>query len=128
MDVAAIALGANLIEKTITEDRSTRSVEHVFSLEPAEMRQFIRVVRDVESALGAKRRILAPAELKKRQAMRRSTHLANDTKAGQRLKDIKVTFSRPGHGLSPADWERMADAVLKHDLPAGHCLTLADLT
>lgn len=128
MDVAAIALGANLVEKTITEDRATRSVEHVFSLEPADMRQFVQVVRDIEGALGATRRVLAPVELEKRQAMRRSTHLATDAKAGSRLGDLPVTFSRPGYGLSPVDWERLANSVLKSDLPAGHRLTLSDLT
>jgi sialic acid synthase SpsE len=127
MDVAAVAIGANLVEKTITEDRTTRSVEHVFSIEPVDMNRFVRIVRDVQNAMGAYRRVLAPIERDKRQAQRRSVHLANDAKAGTRLGDIPVTFSRPGYGLSPGDWERLADTKLKRDLPAGHRLALTDL-
>ena len=127
MDVAAVAIGANLVEKTITEDRTTRSVEHVFSIEPADMKRFVQIVRDVQGAMGSFRRVLAPIEREKRQAMRRSAHLVGATKAGTRLADAPVTFSRPGFGLSPVDWERLSDSVLKQDLPAGHRLKLSDL-
>ncbi|MEK9969419.1 MAG: N-acetylneuraminate synthase family protein [Ferrovibrio sp.] len=126
MDVAAVALGANLVEKTITEDRTTPSVEHVFSLEPNDMKQFVQVIRDVEGALGRPRRIMSPKELERRQAMRRSTHLASAATKGTRVADLAVTFSRPGYGLSPADWERFGSAILRRDLPAGHLLTPSD--
>ena len=48
MDIAAISLGADLVEKTITLDRTSRSVEHIMSLEPAEMKSFVRQIRDLE--------------------------------------------------------------------------------
>ena len=70
MDIAALALGANLLEKTITFDRMTRSVEHIFSLEPVDMARFIQVVRDVETAMGAPRRRLHPEEHAKRDRIR----------------------------------------------------------
>jgi len=85
MDLAAVALGANLVEKTITEDRTTRSVEHVMSIEPAEMGSFIRTIRDVEAALGANRRILQPAETTKRSSIRRSIFLKSAAMRGQAL-------------------------------------------
>jgi sialic acid synthase SpsE len=128
MDVAAVALGANLVEKTITEDRTTRSVEHIFSIEPREMRLFVEIVHGIEVALGSPRRIMHGPELDKRTRLRRSTYLATAAKAGSRLGDCEVTFSRPGDGVSPADYERLADATMKHDLPAGHRLALTDLT
>jgi len=127
MDVAALALGANLLEKTITEDRMTRSVEHVFSLEPQDMRGFIQTIRDVEAALGSNRRILHPAELEKRKRIRRSVYLQHEGRAGQKLRDVAVEFRRPGFGIAPDRYEELLDATLTHDLPAGHRLSLHDL-
>ena len=127
MDIAAIVLGANLVEKTITTDRTIRSVEHIFSLEPAEMAAFIRAIRDVETAIGTPRRIMHQAELDRRLAIRRSTHLAADTPAGTRLRDAAVEFRRPGFGIGPDQYEQLVDRTLKHDLPAGHRLDIEDI-
>jgi sialic acid synthase SpsE len=127
MDVAAVTLGANLVEKTISEDRTTRSVEHIFSIEPADMKKFVETVRGIEIALGQHRRIMYPPELAKRQTNRRSTHLAQAACAGSKLADLQVEFRRPGIGLSPADYEILADRALKADLPAGHRLTFSDI-
>lgn len=128
MDVAALALGANLLEKTITEDRTTRSVEHIFSLEPHEMAAFIRTIRDVEVAIGSNRRVMHAEELTKRQRIRRSVYLKQPAKAGQRLADVAVEFRRPGFGISPDLYEQLLDRVLTRDLPAEHLLALADLS
>jgi N,N'-diacetyllegionaminate synthase len=127
MDIAAVAVGANLVEKTITLDRMTRSVEHIMSIEPPDMVQFVNTIADVERALGVPRRILHPAEEKRRLAIRRSVFLEAPAKAGDRLKDARVIFRRPGYGLRPDEYERMPDAKLRRDLPAGHMVTSADL-
>lgn len=127
MDIAAVAIGANLVEKTITLDRMIRSVEHVMSLEPAEMAQFVRTIADLERALGAPRRILLDAERKRRLAIRRSVFLNAPVKAGQRLHDASVIFRRPGHGLAPDQFEMLGDGAFRCDLPAGHMVTLGDL-
>jgi sialic acid synthase SpsE len=128
MDVAALALGANLLEKTITEDRMTRSVEHVFSLEPQEMRGFVQAIRDVETALGSNRRVMHAEELKKRVRIRRSVHLQGAARAGQKLGDIAVEFRRPGFGIAPDRYEELLETTLVRDLPAGHVLSLDDLS
>jgi sialic acid synthase SpsE len=127
MDVAALALGANLLEKTITEDRTTRSVEHVFSLEPQDMRGFIQAIRDVEVALGSHRRVMHAEELQKRQRIRRSVYLQAGAQAGQKLGEIAVDFRRPGFGIGPDRYEELRHATLARDLPAGHLLSLDDL-
>lgn len=127
MDVAAVSIGANLVEKTITLDRTTRSIEHIMSLEPDEMAQFVRTIGDVERALGAPRRILHAAERKRRLGVRRSVFLDGAAKAGQRLKDAKILFRRPGFGVAPDQFESLTDVVFRRDLPAGHMVTLSDL-
>ena len=96
MDLAAVALGANLVEKTISEDRATRSVEHIMSIEPAEMTQFIAVIRDLEIAMGSPRRMMSPAEVEKRNANRRSVHLRRDLPAGSVLGSEDLEFRRHG--------------------------------
>ena len=101
MDIAAVVLGANMVEKTITEDRMTPSVEHVMSIEPNEMKDFVRTIREVEIGLGTGRRVMHSEEIKKRNALRRSVFLIEPAKKGQRLGDCKVEFRRPGFGFTP---------------------------
>lgn len=127
MDIAAVAMGANLVEKTITLDRMTRSIEHVMSLEPEEMAQFVQMIADVERAMGTPHRILHDVERKRRLAIRRSVFLDGPVKATQRLHDVKVLFRRPGYGLPPDQYEALVDARFRRDLPAGHMVIAADL-
>jgi N,N'-diacetyllegionaminate synthase len=127
MDIAAVAVGANLVEKTITLDRTTRSIEHIMSLEPSDMAQFVRTIADVETALGSPRRILHDAERKRRMSIRRSTFLLAPVKAGEALKSAKVQFRRPGFGLGPDEYETLPDVKFRSDLPAGHLVTRSDL-
>lgn len=122
MDVAAVAMGANLVEKTITLDRTTRSVEHIMSLEPQEMKAFVQTIRDVERAMGSPRRILTPEEYAKRNNIRRSTVLKAPVKAGQTLAEAQVYFSRPGHGLRPDQYEEMQNFRFTTNLEAGTVL------
>jgi N,N'-diacetyllegionaminate synthase len=127
MDVAAVAIGANLVEKTITADRMTRSTEHIFSLDPTQMKDFVRIVRDVEKAMGQPRRLLRSEERERRRAVRRSVFLPDGGCKGARLSMLKVEFRRPGFGIGPDDFERLADRVLARDVPAGHMLASLDL-
>jgi sialic acid synthase SpsE len=128
MDVAALALGANLLEKTITEDRTTRGIEHIMSLEPHEAQAFIAILREVEMAFGGARRTFDAETRERRRAVRRSAHLAAPARAGTRLADAALDYRRPGFGLSPAVAEQYGAARLTRDLPAGHRLGLGDLT
>ena len=58
MDIAAVVFGANMVEKTITRERMRPSVEHIMSIEPKEMKDFVRTIRELEKALGSGRRIM----------------------------------------------------------------------
>jgi sialic acid synthase SpsE len=127
MDIAAVAIGANLVEKTITKDRTTRSIEHIMSLEPADMRGFVQTMRDLETALGTPRRILHDVERKRRMGIRRSIFLDAPVKAGQTLEQAKVTFRRPGFGVPPDAYVDLAQARFRRDLPAGHMLAMSDI-
>jgi N,N'-diacetyllegionaminate synthase len=124
MDIAAVALGANLVEKTITLDRMTPSVEHMFSLEPKEAIEFIRSIRNLEIALGKPRRVLHPKEHEQRTKIRRSAFSTHACRAGTLLKNLAIEFRRPGDGISPDRWDMLGEAKLTKDIDAGEKITL----
>jgi len=128
MDIAAVALGANLIEKTITRDRTTRSVEHIMSIEENQFRPFIQAIRDVETALGSSRRIMPAEQLEKRQAYRRSAYLKRDLPSGSVLGENDIEYRRPGYGIAPSDHDRLLGASLVRSLSAGTVLDWTDLS
>jgi len=127
MDIAALAKGADLLEKSITENRMTRSVEHIFSLEPADMKQFVDIVREVEIGFGTDRRILHPEELKKRDAIRRSVYLKTAVQKGEKLTSDLVEFRRPGYGIGPDQFESLVGKRFRKDLLPDTILTFEDL-
>jgi sialic acid synthase SpsE len=126
MDVAAVALGANLVEKTITLDRTIRSPEHIFSLEPHDAASFVQTIRDVELALGNPRRRLSASELEKRKAIRRSAFLRAAKRAGETIAASDVEYRRPGTGLWPSEFALFEGREAAHDLPAGSMLRVGD--
>ena len=127
MDIAALAIGADMIEKTITEDRTTRSVEHIMSLEPVEMDKFVKTIGDLEIALGTARRILSDVELKKRDALRRSLHIVGNLPAGHMLTKTDIDYRRPGIGIPPDKIVEVLSKKLTRDINAGQILEWSDL-
>lgn len=127
MDIAALAVGANMLEKTITEDQTIRSVEHVMSLEPQDMARFVQVIREVEVAMGKPRRIMSEAERQKRNAVRRSLHLAHDLAAGHVLSEADIDYRRPGTGISPDRLQEVLERPLLRSKRAGQRLEWDDL-
>lgn len=99
MDIAAVALGVHMVEKTITLDRSIRSPEHIMSLEPAEAVGFIRTIKTVEQALGNPRRIISPEEKKCPPVARRSIVAGRDLAENMTLEQSDLEYARPGDGV-----------------------------
>jgi sialic acid synthase SpsE len=127
MDIAAVALGANLIEKTITLDRTARSCEHMFSIEPQEAKQFVSNIRDLEVALGGYRRKI-PDELKKgRLKARRSIFLKRDLNEGDRATLEDMDFRRPGTGIGPDELDYVLGRTLKKAVKKGEMLRHEDI-
>jgi N,N'-diacetyllegionaminate synthase len=134
MDVAAVALGADFIEKTITFDVAIEGPEHIMSLVPDQFRPFVAVMREVEQALGDPHvQLIDDTGRKKMSRARRSVVLTRSGKAGETVTADMITFKRPGFGIAPelaslvvgrrlvADVER--DVPLRWDI-----LTAADGT
>jgi sialic acid synthase SpsE len=123
MDIAAVCLGANLVEKTITEDRATPSVEHIMSIEPAEAGAFVRAIRSIEVALGNRRRLVSEDEQRARLANRRSAHAVRDMRVGDVLTEKDVLYRRPGFGLRPNELRHYVGRSLRRAVAAGQALS-----
>lgn len=127
MDIAAVALGANLIEKTITENRMTQSVEHVMSLEPEEMKKFIERIRNIEKAFGHSRRIMTDKERHARYIGRRSAYVKADLKKGEKIGLDDIEYRRPGDGIPPSVHDKLVGTPVTRDLKQGEKLSWSDL-
>jgi len=99
--LAAVALGACLIEKHFTLDRTLQGPDQRASLEPEELKALVRGVRVVESALGHGRKELRASEVATAHAARRSLVAAKDIPAGTQLTHELINIKRPGTGLPP---------------------------
>lgn len=127
MDIAAICFGANMVEKTITTNRMTRSVEHIMSLEPTEVSCFVNNIRDLERAFGNPAPQLTTLQSAQARKFRRSLILDQDVVKGQKLSEIKVKFKRPGFGITPDIYEKISEMCFKNDLAAGSRVRRKDL-
>ena len=127
MDIAAVALGANMIEKTITLDRTIRSPEHIMSLEPDEAKAFVTTIRDVEQALGNPRRIFTEQERKAPPVARRSVVAARDLALGTVLVQDDLDYARPGGGI-PAGMDYLVfGKKLRRAVKRGERYSIADV-
>ena len=126
MNIAAICLGANMVEKTITVDRTTPSVEHMFSLEKNEVQKFIKEIREVEKAIKDTERKLNP-DLKKRYATRRSMFSKSNIEKGTKITEEHIEYKRPGLGLGPERLDDICFKFAKNDIPAGTMISLDQL-
>lgn len=128
MNVAAVAMGANMIEKTITEDRCTPSVEHIMSLEVKDLPDFVSEIRNVEAAMGNSRRVMSFEEKQMRLSARRSLVIDQDVKIGDKLLQAKVKFLRPGFGISPDIYEDLLEKEFLRPLVKGTVVKRSDLS
>jgi sialic acid synthase SpsE len=101
--VAAVALGATVIEKHLTLDRGAHGPDHAASLEPADFAAMVRAIRDVESALGDGRKAPTPSERDTAAVARRSLVAARAIRAGATISREDVAVKRPGTGRTPMD-------------------------
>ena len=99
--IAAVAMGAQVIEKHFTIDRSLPGPDHAASLEPAELKQMVSAIRNVELALGNGIKVPAPCEIPNISVARKSLIAAHTLPAGHRLRTEDLTIKRPGTGISP---------------------------
>lgn len=112
--LAAVALGATVIEKHFTLNRNLPGPDHKASLEPNELRDMVQGIRQVEAATGGARKIPSPDELKNRLIARKSIVATTSIKAGEHFTEKNITTKRPGTGMSPLQyWELLGRLATK---------------
>lgn len=113
--IAATALGAVVIEKHLTLDRTLPGPDHAASLEPADMRAMIFAIRNVERSLGDGIKQPSPSERENIVVARRSLVAARPIRAGEIFGEDNVTAKRPAIGLSPMRWDEIAGRPAPRD-------------
>jgi N,N'-diacetyllegionaminate synthase len=126
--LAAVALGANVIEKHFTLDKKMAGPDHRCSADPGEMKEFIAAVRDLESASGDGVKQPAAGEAAPRRFKRRGIYAVTDLPAGETLTREKVAFMAPSvDGSTLEDWPRMAGSRLKRPVAAQSAIKMDDI-
>jgi N,N'-diacetyllegionaminate synthase len=113
--IAAVALGAVVIEKHFTLDRALPGPDHAASLEPAELSAMVSAIRNIEIALGDGVKRLTPSEAQNRPVARKSIVAAVAIGAGERLGEHNLAVKRPGTGVSPMRWDEVIGRTAPRD-------------
>ena len=124
VSLAAVAMGACVIEKHFTLDRSLPGPDHRASLEPGELTALVRGIRTVEASLGHGRKEPAASEANTAAVARKSLVAAQDISAGTQLTRDLVAIMRPGTGLPPTALPYLLDRTVRVDVPAGTLFNL----
>jgi len=126
--IAAVALGATMIEKHYTLDRNLPGPDHIASLEPNELKAMVSAIRNIESALlGSGIKEPSGSESKNMAIARKSIHLSVDKALGETITEQDLEMLRPGDGISPMKMDEIIGKRLNKDLTAGSKLSLLDL-
>lgn len=105
--IAAVAMGATVIEKHFTLDRALPGPDHVASLEPDELKQMVDSIRNIEKALGHSNKRVSDSERKNIAIARKSIVAAKEIKRGEILTEENLIVKRPGIGVSPMKWDQV---------------------
>lgn len=107
VSVGAVALGASVIEKHFTLDRTMPGPDHKASLNPNELRALVHAIRNMDIALGSNTKTPTDSEAENRTVARKSIVASCDIQKGDVFSEINITTKRPGTGLSPMNWDRV---------------------
>ena len=111
VSVAAVALGASVIEKHFTIDRSLPGPDHKASLEPSELIAMVKAIRNIEVALGSDVKEPTNSEIKNIRVARKSILAGKKIKIGEILSASNLVVKRPGDGVSPMQWDRLIGQI-----------------
>jgi N,N'-diacetyllegionaminate synthase len=122
--IAAVALGATVIEKHITLDRNLPGPDHKASLEPDELKEMVIAIRNIEKAMGSGNKFPSPSESKNLSIARKSLVAAKAIFEGEIFNDTNLTVKRPGTGLSPMRWDEVLGCKAPRDFEVDELIEL----
>ena len=113
--IAAVAMGAEIIEKHFTLDRSLPGPDHKASLEPDELKAMVTAIRNIEQAIGTGHKTVSASERKNKVVARKSIVAARDIKKGELFTEENLTVKRPGSGINPMRWPEIIGKIAVRD-------------
>ena len=111
--IAAVALGALVVEKHFTINRKMKGPDHSSSLQPQELKQMVLSIRNIDLALGKKNKHPSKSEKKNISIVRKSIVAKKKIKKGETLTEDNITTKRPGFGISPMEWKKIIGTLAK---------------
>ncbi|WP_293748423.1 N-acetylneuraminate synthase family protein, partial [uncultured Paraglaciecola sp.] len=124
--VAAVALGATIVEKHFTLDKSMPGPDHKASSDPKEFTELVSAIRETEVALGSPLKSIQDEEIQMRKVSRKSLFLAKDVKQGEVFTAVQLVLKRPGTGIYEAELPVIIGAISTRELAAGEMLKVGD--
>lgn len=124
VDLAAVAMGATIIEKHFTLDRTLPGPDHKASLEPDELKAMVDGIRKIEAAMGSFEKTPSSVELKNRIVARKSIVAKKKIKAGEILTEDNITTKRPGSGINPMKWNEVLGTKATRDFEEDELIEL----
>ena len=123
--IAAVALGASVIEKHFTLDRNLPGPDHKASLEPNELKAMVQAIRNVEIALsGSGIKEPSPSEIKNKDIARKSIVAAKDIRKDELFSEVNLAVKRPGNGISPMLWDDIIGQIAIKDFDADEIIEI----
>ncbi|MBT7901251.1 MAG: N-acetylneuraminate synthase, partial [Candidatus Marinimicrobia bacterium] len=113
--IAAVAMGATVIEKHFTLDRNMPGPDHRASLKPDELREMVVAIRNIKKAMGAGEKKPSSSETKNISVVRKSIVAKMSIKKGELFTEENLTVKRPGTGISPMRWDTVIGKVASSD-------------
>ena len=115
VDIAAVAMGASVIEKHFTLDKNMDGPDHKASLEPDELEAMVKAIRNIQQALGDGVKKPSKSEIPNMEIARKSIVAKKDIKKGEVLNKENLTVKRPGNGISPMKWDEIVGSKAQRD-------------
>ena len=122
--IAAVSLGASIIEKHFTLDTSMKGPDHKASLNPIDLSRMIKSIRNIETLLGSKIKQPTPSELKNIQIARKSIVAKTNIQIGDIFNENNLTTKRPGNGISPIHWDELIGKKSKKNFKADELIKI----
>ena len=122
--IAAVAMGADVIEKHFTLDRTLPGPDHKASLEPNELKAMVDAIRNIEQALGDGQKHVSESERKNITIARKSIVASKDIKQGEMLTEENLSVKRPGNGITPMRWDEVVGTYAKRDFKEDELIEL----
>lgn len=122
--IAAVAMGATVIEKHFTLDKNMEGPDHKASLDPTELKQMVSAIRNIEKAIGNGLKEPSSSELTNKAVARKSIVASREIKQGEILSEYNLTTKRPGTGISPMKWYEVIGKAAARDFSEDEIIEL----